>query len=160
MELTDLLEQTIIADFKLDASLASYPLHRHDYGGAKSDDDQTGTEEAKATISVTARDNGEFKTGSGIRKVGVEVEVRFNGAEDDNAFTLLRDISEKVSDRLQPSSNVAFAGGKQISGRESAYSNDSVKTFGILAVDATQRIDAKMERVRVIARTFIASQLA
>ncbi len=140
MELTDLLEQTIIEDFKMDALLSV-------------------TEESKATISVSATDGGDFKTGSGIRKVLVQVEVRFNGAADDNAFTLLRDISEKVSDRLQPSANVAFAGGKAISGRESAYSNDSVKTFGILSGEPTQRTDAGLERIRVIARTFIAAQL-
>src|SRR3954470_6912113 len=106
MSLENLTEEAVIADFKLDADLTIYQIHAHDYGGNKADDDSQGSEEARAVLTVTAKDNGEFKLGSGIHKVSVEVEVRFNGAADNFTFSLLNKISEKVSDRLQPSSHI------------------------------------------------------
>ncbi len=155
MELVDLLEDAIISDFRKDADLTLYPLHRHDHGGAKSGDNIQGQEEARATLTVTAKDQGDLKPGSGIRKVGVEVEVRFNGAADNFDFTLLGKIADKVSGRLQPSTTIAGA-----TSREGAFTNDSVKVFGILSSEASPRENSQLERIRVIARTFIAAQLA
>ncbi len=155
MSIEDLLELAIIEDFKLDTDLSLYPLHRHDHGGSKTDDDIAGQEEAKAVLTVTAKDQGDFKAGTGIKKLLVEVECRFNGAADGFALTLLRDIAEKVGDRMQPSTTLDGA-----AGREDAFTTDLIRTYGILASEAIPRENSQLERTRVIARTFIAAQLA
>lgn len=153
MTLETLVENAIIADLLTVALLAQYPVRNRDYAGAKAGNDTFGEEEASAVITVTAKDNGEFKIGSGIKKVGVEVEVRVNAAIEGQEL-LPDQLSEQVDLRLQVSPAVANG-----LGREFVFSTPSLKVYGILS-GATTRTDEGLERIRVIVRTFIAAKLA
>jgi len=154
MSIEGLLEDSIIADFQSDPVLQQQEIHKHDYAGALGGDNQATDQEVTSVIVVTATDRGEFKIGSGIRHLNVEVEVRVNGAADNFNGTLLDSLTEKVRLRLMPS---PFASGV-IPFREATFSNPAIKVFGITNQDATQRIDKDLERIRTVAAVFIASQ--
>lgn len=159
MTIESLLEESIITDLRKDPAFENFPIRAHDYAGAKSGDDAPGSEEVRAVLTVTCKKLGELKIGSGIRKVRAEVEIRANGAVDNFSGTQLDQLSEVVEDRLQPSANVGLVDGKQVTGRETAFATDKLKIYGILD-DETARSNQALERVRTVARVFIAAQLA
>ncbi len=155
MSIESLLEDSIISDFQRDPVLQVQTIRKHDYGGAIGGDDQPTQNEATSVIVVTAIDRGEFKMGSGIRHLGVEVQIRVNGEADNFDGTLLDTLTETVRFLLMPSPNVWGA----ISGREIPFSSDHLKIYGITTTDATQRTEQGLERIRTVPATFIAAQV-
>ncbi len=155
MSIESLLEDSIIADFQRDPVLQQQLIHKHDYGGAIAGDNQPMDLEAASVIIVTAIDRGEFKMGSGIRSLGVEVRIRVNGEADNFDGTLLDGLTETVRFRLMPSPNVWGA----VAGREIPFSSPHLQIFGIMQGDATQRIEQGLERIRTVPATFIAAQV-
>jgi hypothetical protein len=104
---------------------------------------------------VTAIDRGEFKMGSGIRNLAVEVKIRVNGEADNWDGTLLDGLTETVRFRLMPSPNVWGA----INSREVPFSSEHLKIYGITNQDATTRTEQGLERIRTVPATFIAAQI-
>ena len=156
MSIESLLEDSIIADLQRDPVLQQQLIHKHDYGGALGGDNQPTDVEADSVIVVTATDRGEFKMGSGIRNLSVEVQIRVNGEADNFNGTLLDDLTQRIRFRLMPSPTVAGA----VSGRENPFSINGIKVFGIINSDVTQRIESGLERIRMVPATFIAAQVA
>ncbi len=154
MSIESLLEDSIIADFNRDPVLQTQFIRKHDYGGMIGGDDQPTQPEATSVIVVTAMDRGEFKMGSGIRNIGVEVQIRVNGEADNFDGTLLDNLTEVVRFRFMPSPNVWGA----INGREVPFSSEHLKIYGITNPDATTRTEQGLERVRTVPATFIAAQ--
>jgi hypothetical protein len=156
MSIEGLLEDSIIADLQRDPDLQHQTIRKHDYGGAIAGDDQLTEPESESVIVVTATDRGEFKMGSGIRNLNVEVQIRVNGDADNFNGTLLDSLTEKVRLRLMPS---PFASGVTPF-REAFLSNGSLKIYGITNQDATQRTESGFERIRTVPATFIAAQIS
>ncbi len=154
MSIESLLEDSIIADFQRDPVLQQQTIRKHDYGGMIGGDDQPMQPEATSVIVVTAMDRGEFKMGSGIRNLGVEVQIRVNGEADNFDGTLLDNLTQAVRFRLMPSPTVAGA----ISGRENTFSATGLHVYGITNPDATTRTEQGLERIRTVPATFIAAQ--
>ncbi len=155
MSIEGLLEDSIIADFERDPVLQVQTIRKHDYGGMIGGDDQPTQPEATSVIVVTATDRGEFKMGSGIRNLSVEVQIRVNGEADNFDGTLLDTLTEVVRFRLMPSPNVWGA----VSGREITFSSEHLKIFGITTTDVTQRTEQGLERIRTVPATFIAARV-
>ncbi len=154
MSIESLLEDSIITDFNRDPVLQGQTIRKHDYGGMIGGDDQPTQPEATSVIVVTAIDRGEFKMGSGIRNLGVEVQIRVNGEADNFDGTLLDNLTEAVRFRLMPSPNVWGV----LNGREIPFSSEHLKVYGITNQDATTRTEQGLERIRTVPATFIAAQ--
>jgi len=155
MSIEGLLEDLLIADLQRDSTLAQQLIHKHDYAGAIGGDNQPTENEARSVIVVTVIDRGEFKMGSGIRNLSVEVQIRVNGEADNFNGTLLDTITEKVRLRLMPSPTAAGVNPF----RESFLSNGSIKIYGITNQDVTQRVESGLERIRIVPAVFIAAQI-
>src|SRR6266478_1413927 len=106
MSIESLLEDAIIADFQRDPVLQVQPIRKHDYGRALAGDNLLTDQEETSVIVVTATDRGEFKMGSGIRNLAVEIQIRVNGDADNFDGTLLDTLTELVRSRLMPSPTV------------------------------------------------------
>ncbi len=156
MSIESLLEDSIIADFNRDPVLQTQTIRKHDYGGAIGGDDQPTQPESTSVIVVTATDRGEFKMGSGIRHLSVEVQIRVNGESDNFNGTLLDDLTDAVRFRLMPSPTVYGT----ISARENTLSVNGLRIFGITNQDATQRTEQGLERIRTVPATFIAAKIS
>lgn len=156
MSIESLLEDSIITDLRGDSTLALQTIRKHDYGAAIAGDQNPLDPEVPCVIVVTATDRGEFKMGSGIRNLNVEVQIRVNGQADSFNGALLDDLTDRVRFRLMPSPTVGVAGG----GREQIFSQNGIKVFGITNQDITQRVDSGLERIRTVPATFIASKIA
>ena len=156
MSIEGLLEDSIIADFQRDPTLQLQTIRKHDYGEAVAGDQNPLDLEVQSVIIVTATDRGEFKMGSGIRNLNVEVQIRVNGTADSFAGTLLDNLTDLVRSRLMPSPTVDGA----ISGREIPFSTPNLKIFGITQGEITQRTEVGLERIRTVPATFIAAQIA
>ena len=154
MSIEGLLEDSIIADFMRDPLLQTQTIRKHDYGGSIGGDDFPLSEEVTSVIIITATDRGEFKMGSGIRNVSVEVRIRVNGEADNFDGTLLDNLTDVVRFRLMPSPTVSGA----ISGREGTFSTPNIRIYGIMQGDVTQRVEQGLERIRTVPATFIAAQ--
>lgn len=155
MSIEGLLEDVLIADFQRDEVLSQQTIRKHDYGGAIGGDDNLLDQEETSVIVVTAIDRGEFKMGSGIRNLAVEVQIRVNGEADSFNGTLLDNLTERARLRMMPSPTAYGA-----FGRENVFSQSGLKIFGITNGDVTQRIESGLERIRIVPATFIASQAA
>lgn len=155
MSIEGLLEDAIIADFRRDPTLSMQTIRKHDYGQAIGGDQNPLDLEVPSVIVVTATDRGEFKIGSGIRNVNVEVQIRVNGAADNFDGTLLDTLTGLVRVRLMPSPTVSGV----ISGRENAFASPNLNIFGITNGEITQRTETGLERIRVVPATFIVSQV-
>lgn len=149
-----LVEDTLITDFRLDDTLAQQLIRNHDYDGAVAGDDTLLQNEALSVIVVTANDQGEFKMGSGIKQMGVEVLIRANGEADGFTGELLDDLCNRVRTRMQPSPTV------QSAGREAHFSTPALHIFGITQRENTDRSQSGFERMRTVRATIIAAQLA
>ncbi len=154
MSIEKLLEDTLIADFRLDATLAGQLIRNHDYDRTLAGDDTLLEQEALSVIVVTANDRGEFKIGSGIKQLGVEVLIRVNAEADGFTGELLDDLCNRVRTRMQPSPTV------QAPGREAHFSTPALKIFGTTQTDNTDRTESGFERMRTVRATIIAAQLA
>ncbi len=155
MSIESLLEDSVIADLRRDPLLQTQTIRKHDYGGMIGGDDQPLNPEATSVIVVTATDRGEFKMGSGIRNLGLEVQIRVNGEADNFDGTLLDNLTEAVRFRLMPSPFMSGA----ISGRENIFSGPNLHIFGITNGDITQRIETGLERIRIVPAGFIAAKV-
>lgn len=155
MSIESLLEDSVIADFRRDPLLQTQLIHKHDYGGAIGGDNQPLDTEATSVIVVTATDRGEFKMGSGIRALSLEVQIRVNGEADNFDGTLLDNLTDAVRFRLMPSPTASGA----ISGREGVFSGPNLRIFGITTTDQTPRVEQGLEHIRIIPATFIASKV-
>lgn len=153
MTLSSHIEQAVINDLSRDDRIAQFNPRPHDYPGSKSGDTPPTAEPQKLTITVSAREISEF-FGTGIKRVGVQVELRASKAADSAIGNLLDEIESAVSARLQPSYTAPLPGGA--TGRENAFSGAQHKVFGITAEGLT-RTESGLERVRVVNRTFIAT---
>ncbi len=149
-----LLEDALIADFKLDGTLAGQLIRNHDYDRTLAGDDTLLEQEALSVIVVTANDQGEFKIGSGIKKLQVDVLIRANGEADGFTGELLDDLCNRVRTRMQPSPTV------QAQGIEAHLSTPSIQIFGITQTENTDRSQSGFERMRTVRATIIAAQLA
>lgn len=155
MSIESAVEDAIISDFRQDSTLSQQTIRKHDYGAAIAGDQNPLDPEVPSVIVVTATDRGEFKMGSGIKNVGVEVQIRVNGEADNFNGTLLDDLTDKVRFRLMPSPTAYGA-----IGRENIFSQNGIKVFGITQGDITQRVESGLERIRLVPATFIASQVS
>lgn len=155
MTIESAVEDAIIADFQRDPLLSQQTIRKHDYGEATAGDQNPLDLEVPSVIVVTGTDRGEFKMGSGIRSIGVEVQIRVNGQADGFTGTLLDQLTEAVRSRLMPSPTISGA----ISGRENIFSQNGLKILGIAQSDITQRTESGLERIRTVPATFIASQV-
>lgn len=156
MSIESLLEDSVIADFQRDPLLQTQTIRKHDYGDAIAGDNQLLDPESTSVIVVTATDRGEFKMGSGIRNLNVEVQIRVNGEADNFNGTLLDDLTESVRFRLTPS---PFASGVLQGQREAIFSGPHLNVLGITNGDITQRIESGLERIRIVPAGFIASKV-
>ncbi len=154
MSIESLLEDSIIADFMRDPLLQTQTIRKHDYGGSIGGEEPPLNPEVFSVIIVSAIDRGEFKMGSGIRNLSVEVKIRVNGEADNFNGTLLDNLTDTVRFRLMPSVTVAGA----ISGREITFSTPHLRIYGIMQGDVTQRVEQGLERIRTVPATFIAAQ--
>lgn len=154
MSIESALEDSIIADFMRDPIVSAQIIRKHDYGLAIAGDQNPQDPEAPAVIIVTGMDRGEYKMGSGIRRMGVEVEVRVNGQADGFNGTLLDQLASAIKFRLMATPNV------QATGRENTFSQNGIKVFGIMNGEPTQRTESGLERIRTVSVEFIASQVA
>lgn len=154
MSIEGLLEDSIIADFVRDPLLQTQTIRKHDYGGAIGGDDQPLEPESTSVIIVTATDRGEFKMGSGIRNISVEVRIRVNGEADNFDGLLLDNLTDVIRFRLMPSPTVSGA----ISGREGTFSTPNLRIYGITQGEITQRVEQRLERIRTVPATFICAQ--
>jgi hypothetical protein len=154
MSIEKLLEDTLINDFKLDAVLAQQTIRNHDYPLTLAGDETLLQQEVLAVIVVTANDRGEFKIGSGIHGLGVEVKIQVNAEADGFTGTLLDDLCDRIRLRMQPSPTVSAPG------REAHFSTPSLKIFGITQQENTDRTESGFERMRTVRATIIAAQLA
>lgn len=159
--LTNLLQNAIITDFKNDNTLKQYPIRARDYGATKAGEDMypDSQEQALVITTVGVRNQGEFKPFSSIYRLIADVQVIYNGAADsfDASATLLDNVSDAVSDRMQPSNNLG------VSGREQffiAASNGVLQVYGIMSDQPTRHETSGFQRIRVISRTFIAAHIA
>ncbi len=156
MSIESLLEDSIITDFMRDPVLQQQAIRKHDYGGAIGGDDNPLAPEDTSVIVVTAIDRGEYRMGSGIRNLNVDVLIRVNGEADNFDGTLLDDLTDAVRGRLQP--RVIVTGG--ISGGEITFSQNGIKVFGIMNSDVTTRTEQGLERIRTVPATFIVARVA
>lgn len=154
MSIEGRLENAIIADLQRDPVLQAQPIRNHDYPGAIAGDNQYTDPENPSVIIVTATDRGEFKMGSGIKNLNVEVQIRVNGAADNFGGTLLDDLTDRVRFRLMPSPAVTAIG------RENTFSQNGLKVFGITTGEITQRTESGLERIRMVPATFIVAQVS
>ncbi len=154
MSIEKLIEDTLITDFRRDSVLAEQLIRNHDYDGVLAGDNTLLENEALSVIVVTANDQGEFKMGSGIRQLGVDVKIKANGEADGFTGELLDDLCNRVRFRLQPSPTVPA------SSRESFLSNGSLQIYGIVQTENTDRSEAGFERMRTVRATIIAAQLS
>ena len=156
MSIESSVEDSIIADFQRDPTLSQITIRKHDYGEAIAGDQNPLDLEVTSVIVVTAIDRGEFKMGSGIRNIQVEVQIRVNGTADNFGGTLLDNLTDKVRSRLMPSPTVGING----SGRENIFSSNGIKVFGITQGEITQRTETGLERIRTVPAVFIAAQVS
>lgn len=154
MSIEKLLEDVLISDFRQDAVLAGQLIRNHDYDRALAGDDTLLEQEALSVIVVSANDQGEFKIGSGIKQLGVDVKIRVNAEADGFTGDLLDDLCDRVRTRMQPSPTVAAPG------IEPHLSTPSLRIFGIVQRDNTDRSESGFERMRTVRATIIAAQLA
>lgn len=148
-----ILEGLVIADLSADVFIGQYAIHPHDYTLQKSGDAEA---EQPFVIAVTALDHGDWDRviGSGIRKIQLEVEINANVQAEDYA-EILDELEGRISGRLQPSTTIVG-----VTGREDAFSDFSLKTYGILSTQETLRHDIDLTRQRVVQRLFCCVQLA
>lgn len=154
MSIEGQLEDSIISDFARDPLLSIQTIRKHDYGQAIAGDQNPQDPEVPAVIVVTATDRGEFKMGSGIKSLSVEVQIRVNGTADGFNGTLLDTLTDKVRFRLMPTASITVVG------RENIFSTPNLKIFGITQAEVTQRIESGLERIRTVPAIFIAAQVA
>jgi hypothetical protein len=152
LELSDLVEQAIVADLMLDAEIAAFLPRPHDYDKMKGGDD-SGTEEVPYSITVTAEDRGDFGNApaAGIKLVGVQIEVERNIAAEN--VKSLAAIAGRIGDRLPATQ-------EESKSRHAAFSNNRLKVFGIMASETEKRSDIDLTRTRTIAREFVCAQIA
>lgn len=154
MSIESALEDSVISDFMRDPVLSPQVIRKHDYGQAIAGDQNPQDPEAPAVIIVTGTDRGEYKMGSGIRRMGMEIEVRVNGQADGFNGTLLDQLASAIKFRLMASPFVTATG------RENTFSQNGIKVFGVLNGEQTQRTESGLERIRTVSVEFIASQVA
>ncbi len=161
--ITTLVENVIIEDLALDPFLAQYSIVSHDDIVSKHFNDLPHVHpEHFVWVVVTAFDHGDFvgTYGAGIRKIDVEVSVSVSLSEGDDrgeSFSVTLDaITNLVAQRLQPSTTLA-----NVTNRD--WSTNELKVFGVLdnnILDHRNDLDKDGTRERVVARTFVAAQLA
>src|SRR6266536_1488484 len=100
MELIDLVEQAVVADFLTDALLSQYNPEKHD-------DPDVQPEDKPYAFAVTAEDRGDYPAlpGAGLKIVGVEIQIDYNmGADDERGIRAdsLSKVAERAGDRLAP----------------------------------------------------------
>ena len=159
--LTNLLQSAIITDFKNDSTLKQYPIRARDYGATKAGEDMYPNSQDQSLIitTVSVSNMGEHKPFTSIYKLIADVQIIYNGAADnfDTSATLLDNMADAVSSRMQPSNNLGVIGREQFF---IAASNGVLQVYGIMA-DQPQRHEVSgFQRIRIISRTFIAAHVA
>jgi hypothetical protein len=154
MELTSLLEASIIADLNLDPQIAIWNPAPHDGPGAKGGGGEVGNDDQLILIVVSASDRGDFEgaSGAGIKTVGVEIELTQNVGIDPDT-SVLSTIAEKIADRLPATHLADFS-------RNNAFSSTRLKVFRIDSSETERMIDLDLNRQRIIAREFLCAQIA
>lgn len=158
MNLTSLIETSVVSDLAQDSRIAQFPINVRGKTTAKSGDESPTAQPALLTTTVSAREVSEF-FGTGIKRVAVEVEIRTSLASDARPNSaLLDEIESAVNARLQPSYPVCNSSNVPITGRETDFSGPKHKVFGITA-DGIDRGQAGLEQWRTVKRMFIATLL-
>jgi hypothetical protein len=156
MELADLVEQAVIADYLLEPDLAERLPHPHDHPGMKGGDDEPDDDERPVTITVSSEDRGDWKgaPGTGIKLVTVTTEIAQNAGADPLTVgpKKLSNLAEKASDRM-PATHLA-----ELS-RHQAFCNTRLQVFMILNSETEQRDDTDLTRTRRVIRDFVCIQL-
>jgi hypothetical protein len=154
MELTDLVENSIIADLNLDPTIATWNPTPHAGPNAKGGGSQVGDDDQLLLIVVSAEDRGDFPgaPGAGIKTIGVEIELTQNVGIDPDT-TVLSTIAEKIAARLPATHLSDFS-------RASVFSTNRLKVFRIDSGETERTIDIDLVRQRIVAREFLCAQIA
>lgn len=154
MELTDLLEDSIIADLLLDPAIALWNPEPHDGPNAKGGEGDPGDGDDQALIIVvSAEDRGDFSgaPGAGVKTLGIEIELTQNvGINPDT--TLVSTIAEKIADRLPATHLSDFS-------RHLAFCTKRLKVFRIESSETERVIDIDLVRQRIVTREFLCAQV-
>jgi len=154
MELIDLVEDSIIADLLLDASIAVWNPEPHDGPNAKGGEGDPGDGDDQALlIVVSAEDRGDFSgaTGAGVKTIGIEIELTQNvGINPDT--TLVSQVAEKIADRLPATHLSDFS-------RHLAFCNKRLKVFRIESSETEKTEDIDLVRQRIVCREFLCAQI-
>lgn len=150
MEITDLLENAIIADLTKDPAIALWNPQPHDAANAEGDfanDDQL------VLIVVSAENRGDFDgiSGAGVKIIGIEIELTQNVGIDPDT-SVLSNVAEKIEDRLPATHLSDFS-------RHLAFSTSRVKVFRIEGSELNRTTDIDLNRQRIVARQFLCAQI-
>jgi hypothetical protein len=154
MEITDQLEEAIIADLIKDPAIALWNPEPHDGPNAKGGNGEFVNDDQLLLIVVSAENRGDLAgtTGAGIKLINVEIELTQNvGIEPDT--TVLSNVAEKIGDRLLATHLVDFS-------RHLAFSTNRIKVLGILADETDRTTDIDLNRQRMVSRQFVCLQMA
>lgn len=153
-ELTDIVEDSIIADLNLDPAIAVWNPEPHDGPNAKGGEGDPGDgDDQLLIIVVSAEDRGDFAGagGAGIKTIGIEIELTQNvGINPDTS--VISAIAEKIADRLPATHLLDFS-------RHLAFCTKRLKVFRIEASETEKTIDIDLVRQRIVAREFICGQI-
>jgi hypothetical protein len=154
MELTDLVEDSIIADLILDSAIALWNPEPHDGPNAKGGEGDPGDGDDQALlIVVSAQDRGDFSgaPGAGVKTIGIEIELTQNvGINPDT--TLVSQVAEKIADRLPATHLLDFS-------RHLAFCTKRLKVFRIESSETERTEDIDLVRQRIITREFLCAQV-
>jgi hypothetical protein len=154
MELSDLVEDSIIADLNLDPAIAVWNPEPHDGPNAKAGlSELSEGDDQLVLVVVSAEDRGDFDgaSGAGIRVVGVEIELTQNvGINPDTS--VVSGVAEKIADRLPATHLSDFS-------RHLAFCTNRLKVFRIESSETERTEDIDLVRQRIIAREFLCAQV-
>lgn len=159
--LTNLLQNAIITDFQNDKTLKQFPIRARDYGATKAGEDIYANSQEQSLIitTVAVGNQGELRPFTSIYRLIADIQVVYNGAADnfETSATLLDNMADAASDRMQPSNNLGVPGREQFF---IAASNGVIQVYGIMADQPTRHEVSGFQRIRIISRTFIAAHVA
>jgi hypothetical protein len=153
MELTDLVEQAILADFLNDDLLSRYAPVVHD--------DSSPPNQQPYAFSITANDRGDFQgaPGTGIKMIALQIEIQYNlgvEAEREPRTDELAKIAERIGDRL-PSISHDLQQARDVLQR---LSSAQIKVFLISADETETRTNLVLTRSRIVTRELICARIA
>ncbi len=159
MELIDLVDEKIVADFRTVPLLAQYEPRKRDSAEDKEGEDEDNP--LPYSVTIASEDRGDFKQapGMGIKLIGLEITIEYNlGSETDRAArtALLVQLAEAVGNRL-PTTLYDTQEARDVLNR---LSTSKLRVFLIASDESEKRTDLDLTRTRIITRELICAQIA